>query len=53
MPKIIIILNLIVNILWGFNCGVSVGRHYRTSAIIEASIWIFFTGITIIEIITM
>lgn len=53
MPKFIIILNLIAAILWGFNCGVSIGRHYRTSTIIEAGIWTFFTGITIIGIITM
>lgn len=53
MPKSTIILNLIAAILWGFNCGISVGRHYRASMIAEACIWIFFTGITIVGIITM
>ena len=48
MPKHTIILNLIAAILWGFNCGISVDRRYRASAIIEAGFYIFFAiiGIT-------
>lgn len=52
MPKHTIILNLIAAILWGFNCGVSVDRHYRASAIIEAGFCIF-ASIAIIGIATM
>ena len=53
MSELIIILNLIVAILWGFNCGVSVDRHYRASAIIEAGFCIFFASLAIIGITTM
>lgn len=53
MSKSTIILNLITAILWGFNCGVSVDRRYRASAIIEAGICIFFASIAIIGVTTM
>lgn len=53
MPKHTIILNLIAAILWDFNCGISVDRRYRASAIIEASFCIFFASIAIIGITTM
>lgn len=53
MPKHTIILNLIVAILQGFNCGVSVDRHYQASAIIEAGFCIFFASIAIIGVTTM
>lgn len=51
MPKPTIILNLIAAILWGFNCGISVDRRYRASAIIEAGFCIFFAiiGITTMQ----
>lgn len=53
MPKHTIILSLITAILWGFNCGISVDRHYRASAIIEAGICVFFASIAIIGVTTM
>lgn len=53
MPKPTIILNLIAAILWGFNCGVSVDRHYQASAIIEAGFCIFFASIAIIGVTSM
>lgn len=53
MPKHTIILNLIAAILWGFNCDVSVDRHYRASVIIEAGFCIFFASIAIIGVTTM
>lgn len=53
MPKPTIILNLIAAILWGFNCGISVDRRYRASAIIEAGFCVFFASIAIIGIATM
>ena len=44
---------IITAILWGFNCGISVDRHYRASAIIEAGICVFFASIAIIDVTTM
>lgn len=53
MSKYSIILYIIVAVLWGFNCGVSVDRHYRASAIIEAGFCVFFASIAIIGVTTM
>lgn len=53
MPKHIIIFNLITAILWGFNCGVSVDRHYWACAIIEAGFCVFFASIAIIGVTSM